>query len=398
MGLFDAIFSNNKKNNEVIASGEKWQALTPYSTIFRSFSGDLYDIGLIRSAVDARARHISKLQIVFEGSAKAKLKNAIKNRPNPYQTWSQFLYRLSTLRDMQRSAYIVPAFDEMGEVTSIYSILADDCELIEYHGRVYIRYKFANGKVAAIELDKVGIMSRFQYKDDIFGTNNDALKPDADLLSLNQQGIKAAIKNGAQYRFMAKVSNFTKSNGLKEERKRFTDDNFKTDIDNNGILLFPNTYSDIKQVNNTPFTVDKDQNEYTKTEIYNYFGVSEEIIQNKATPDVFAAFYEGVVETFAIQFSEVLTAMFYTSIEITNGNKIMATSNRLQFMSNADKLQVSAQMADRGLMTINEIREIWNLPAVEGGDVFIRRGEYYADDGSAEEINNTSEEGETNAE
>ena len=45
-------------------------------------------------------------------------------------------------------------------------------------------------------------------------------------------------------------------------------------------------------------------------------------------------------------------------------------------LSNADKLAVSAQMADRGLMTRNEIREIWNLPPVDGGDEMLVRAEY----------------------
>jgi len=48
-------------------------------------------------------------------------------------------------------------------------------------------------------------------------------------------------------------------------------------------------------------------------------------------------------------------------------------------MTNADKLNVSAQMADRGLMTRNEIREIWNLPPLPEplGSQLPIRGEYY---------------------
>ena len=50
-------------------------------------------------------------------------------------------------------------------------------------------------------------------------------------------------------------------------------------------------------------------------------------------------------------------------------------------MSNADKLNVSAQLLDRGIFTLNDVREIWNLPPVDGGDARIIRGEYYnADD------------------
>ena len=87
-----------------------------------------------------------------------------------------------------------------------------------------------------------------------------------------------------------------------------------------------------------------------------------------------------------MQFSEVMTTMLFTYRERTEGNFVMATANRLQYMSNADKLNVSAQMLDRGIMSINEIREIWQLPPVEGGDVRIVRGEYYnADEKVAEE-------------
>jgi hypothetical protein len=46
-------------------------------------------------------------------------------------------------------------------------------------------------------------------------------------------------------------------------------------------------------------------------------------------------------------------------------------------MSNKDKLEVSNGLLDRGIMSINDVREIWNLPPVEGGDVRIIRGEYY---------------------
>ena len=65
----------------------------------------------------------------------------------------------------------------------------------------------------------------------------------------------------------------------------------------------------------------------------------------------------------------------------------MATANRLQYLSNADKLNVSSQMLDRGIMTINDVREIWNMPPVDGGDVRVIRGEYYNADTKTEADN-----------
>jgi hypothetical protein len=57
-------------------------------------------------------------------------------------------------------------------------------------------------------------------------------------------------------------------------------------------------------------------------------------------------------------------------------------------MSNSDKLNVSAQLLDRGLISLNEAREIWNLPPVDGGDARIIRGEYY---NAGEKVGETSD-------
>lgn len=175
---------------------------------------------------------------------------------------------------------------------------------------------------------------------------------------------------------MAHTTNFLKPDDLKKERQRFNDETFSGE-GSGGLILFPNTYADIKQIDSKPFVVDAEQMKVIQTNVYNYFGVNEKILQNSAYGDEWSAFYEGAVEPFAIQLSEVLTRMLYTMDEIGRGTRVECSANRLQYMSNKDKLEVSAQMADRGIMTINEIRQIWNLPLLDDGDVRVARGEYY---------------------
>jgi hypothetical protein len=48
-------------------------------------------------------------------------------------------------------------------------------------------------------------------------------------------------------------------------------------------------------------------------------------------------------------------------------------------MTNAEKLSVTNGFADRGMATIDELREIWNLPPLpdDKGKVIPIRGEYY---------------------
>jgi hypothetical protein len=143
--------------------------------------------------------------------------------------------------------------------------------------------------------------------------------------------------------------------------------------------LFPNTYADIKQIDQTAYTVPEAERNEIRTNVYNYFAVNEDVLQSKAYGDAWAAFYESVVEPFAIQFSETVTAATFTESEIQRGSFVMLTANRLQYMSTTEKLNVSAQLADRGILNRDEIREIWNLPPIpEGaGQAYTIRGEYY---------------------
>lgn len=375
MGLFDKIFGKRPEPKGKYKGDFKM--LTGYTPHFTRWGGNAYESELVRAAINARATHISKLKVEIMGSAKPALQNKLKHGPNAFQTWGQFLYRLSTILDVHNTAFIVPVFDDFGEPSGVYTVLPDRCTFVQYNDVPYLRYEFSHGQHAAVELEYCGIMTKFQYRDDFLGESNRALTPTMELINMQNQGIEEGVKSAATYRFMAQLSNFSKAEDLAKERKRFTIENLSADADGGGLLLFPNTYSNIKQIDTKPFVVDAEQMKIINQSIYNYFGVNEDILTNKAYGDAWAAFYEGVVEAFAIQFSDVMTRMLFTYRERSNGNYIMATANRLQYMSNADKLAVSAQMLDRGVMSINEIREIWNLPALENGDVRVIRGEYY---------------------
>lgn len=382
MGLFDFLFKNRPK--PVGKYEGDFKLLDGYRPHFTTFGGSIYESELIRAAINARATHISKLRVEMMGTARPALQNKMKHRPNSLQTWSQFMYRLSTILDIHNTAFIVPIYDEYGDITGVFTPLPQRCELIQYDSVPYIRYEFSWGERAAIELSCCGVMTRFQYRHDLFGESNQALLPTIDLIHIVNQGIDEGVKSAATYRFMAQVSNFTKTEDLAKERKRFSEENLSRDAEGGGLLLFPNTYKDIKQVEAKPWIVDADQMKIINKAVYEYFGVNEEVLQNKTFGDEWAAFYEGAIEPFAIQFSEVMTRMLFTLREQTNGNKVMASANRLQYLSNQDKLNVSSQMLDRGIMSINDVREIWNLPPVEGGDIRIIRGEYYNADEKVE--------------
>lgn len=374
MGLFESIFGKQKITKP---SQGFWTLLDGYTPSFTSWGGELYESEIIRAAVHATANHVSKLNVKVLGSAQPALQTKLARAPNEWQTWGQFLYRLSTILDMQNTAFVVPVRDDAGVKIGIYPILPSEVTVQSTANGPAFRFVFQSGKQASEMMSECGIMTKFQYKNDVYGERNDALKSTMDLINIQNQGIQEAVKNSASFRFMAQLKNFATPKDLKEARESFNKENLQGE--GGGMLLFPNTYTDIRQLNTTPYVASSEEMDRIRTNVFDYFGVNEDVLQNKAYGDAWNAFYEGRIKPFSIQFSDVVSKMLFTDNERARGAQIMATSNRLQYMSNAEKLNVSAQMADRGIMNRDEIREIWNLdPLPDGqGKAYTIRGEYY---------------------
>ena len=375
MGLFDIFLKNRPKVQQ--DKIQSFRMLNGYEPKFTTWGGEIYESELIRAAINARAIHASKLKFDISGSAKPALQTKLAKGPNQFQTWSQFLYRVSTILDIHNTAFLVPIFDQYGEVSGMFCPLPQKTEIVQYGNKPFLRYEFGWGEKASIELENCGILTKFQYKSDFFGESNHALFPTMDLIHIQNQGIQEGVKSAATYRFYAQVNNFSKTEDLAKERKRFSEENFSKEAEGGGLLLFPNTYTNINQVKTEPYVVPADEMELIEKNVYQYFMVNEDVLMNKAYGDSWLAFYEGAVEPFAIQFSEVVTKMLFTFREQGSGNKVQLTANRMMYLANKDKLSVSSDLLDRGVISINDVREMWNLPPVEGGDVRIIRGEYY---------------------
>lgn len=351
-----------------------FKMLDGYVPIFRSFDGGLYEMELTRSCVHAFATHVSKLQPHVEGPDLRGLTRVLNGKPNPFMTSAQFLYKCATIFEVKNTLVILPILDSYDRTVGYYPAYYTKLEIFEALGEPWLRVTFENNDTVAYELRRVGIVSKYLYKSDLLGESNAALDPTMQLLAMQAQGIMEGIKNSASFRFMASAANFAKAGDLKKERQRFVEENFGPD--SGGLALFPNTYTNVKQIMSSPKVVDSEQMRLVQDRVYTYFGTNEEILHNKAAGDAWSAYYEGKIEPFALQLSQALTMMSYSDPELARGNAIMFSANRLQYMTNADKLQVSSQLFDRGILSTNMIMDIWQLPRVPDGDARYIRKEY----------------------
>ena len=375
MGLFDWLFPKDEPIK--LKNTEQFKLLTAYEPIFHDHIGSVYESALVRSAIEAKARHISKLKVELQGEAQPNLKARIKHKPNDWMTYPQFLARCSTILDCTNNLFIVPVQNEYLETIGFFPVLPERVSLVEdKKGKLWLKYKFVNNQTGIVEFDRCAYLNKHQFKSDFYGESNNALRSTMDLIAINEQGIEEAVKNSASYRFMARVSNFTSPEDLAEERMRFSRENLKAENGNGGLLLFPNTYTDIKQLENSPYTPDEKQMQLIKDNIFDYFGINEDVIQGKADSDQLDAFFNSAIEPFAIALSEALSKAIYTERERSFGNHVYVNANRLQYMSQTAKVTVARDLGDRGILTINEIRELFNYAPLPNGDVAYIRGEY----------------------
>lgn len=351
-----------------------FQMLDGYTPVFSSYDGGVYEMELTRACIHAFANHCSKLQPNVEGADLRGMRALLEHKPNPFMTSAQFLYKVATIYEAQNTCFIAPLLGRDDETIGFYPVDPQQVEILDVAGVPYIRYTFRDQNKYSIELNRVGVISKYLYHNDLRGEGNGALAPTMQLLATQNQGIAEGIKNSASFRFMATVNNFAKAEDLKRERKRFVDENLGQD--SGGLALFPNTYTNVQQINSAAQVVDSEQVKLIQDRVYKYFGTNDDILQNKCVGNSWSAYYEGKIEPFAIQLSQAMTCMTFTELEIARGNAVVWTANRLQYMTNEDKLQVSSQMFDRGILTTNQVNDIWNLPRVKDGDKRYIRKEY----------------------
>ena len=371
MGAFDFLFKRPKPAKQV---NGYFQMLDGYTPIFTSYDGGVYEMELTRACIHAFANHCSKLLPCVQGADLRGIKARLDGRPNPFMTSAQFVYKVATIYEAKNTCFIAPVLDKFDRLIGYYPVNPQQTEIIDVGGEPFLRYRFKSGQWAAIELARCGVVSKYLYNSDVIGENNAALQPTLQLLNIQNQGIAEGIKNSASFRFMDTVNNFAKDQDLAKERKNWVEKNLGTD--SGGLALFPHNYSNVQQIQSTAKIVDPEQMNLIQTRVLNYFGCNEDVLQNKTVGDTWSAYYEGKIEPFAIQLSQAMTVMTYTEQERKRGNAIVWSANRLQYMTNTDKLRVSSQMFDRGLMSLNMIMDIWNLPHVSGGDKRYIRKEY----------------------
>lgn len=383
MGILNRLFNRVEEQRSGEAVREFFKVVTAYSPSFSSFTGSVYEMDLTRSAIHRNAVHTSKANPKILGDKYKKLEAVLQNRPNDIMTTSQFLEKARSIYEAENNLFIIPLYEDRtaARIAGFYPVRGADAQIVTVGTTLMLKYKVypndnAVGVEYAIPYAEVGHLRNHFYRKEFYGESNNALAPTLNLLNTQQQAILNAVTQSATIRFLAKLANMLKPEDLKAEQQRMRDINLSQD-NNGGVFMYDAKYASVQPVYSKPYTVDSEQAKMIQNNVYSYFGVNENILQNKQSTQEWEAYYEGVIEPFLIQLGQVMTNMIFTLKEVESGSMVVWESSKFQYMTFEQKNTLASSGIDRGFLTINEVRtKLYNLPRIEGGDDFIRRLDY----------------------
>lgn len=342
--------------------------------IFTQFSGNAYESDIYRSAVDSIARNVAKLKpvhvVTIERNRKDgdnSLNRILQVRPNPYMTSYDMIYKIVTHYYLYNNAFAYLQKDENGKLTGIYPLSPVNMEyLTDLTGELYCRFFFAGDKQVTLPFRDVFTIRRFYNSNDLLGDTNTAILNTLDLAHTQNEGIANSIKSSATIKGLLKYNQILSPENLRKEKEEFIKDYLS--ISNNGGVVALDSKMDYVPLEIKGVVIDNGQISAIKQKIYDYLGISENIVNSTYNENEWSAFYESVVETLGLQIALELTEKIFTKREQAFGNSIIMEANRLQFASNETKVKMLKELVPLGLFTINQALEILNLPSVEDGE------------------------------
>lgn len=322
---------------------------------FTAFSGTAYSSAAFRSAVDAIARHAAKLQA---HSGNSGIESLLQTSPNPYMSDYDLLYKTATAYYTNNNAFIL--IERSGnQVTAFYPLTPASVEFAQTQGdMLYVKMIFFDGRQVHLPYADVIHLRRHFSTNELLGSDNAPLYPLLDTAHTLTEATGAAVKNATNLRGVLRFTSLVNPAQVKAEKEQFVRDYMS--LSNTGGIAATDQRFEFVPTNTNGYNVPTEQAAEINRQICAYLGISPKIVSGEYSEDDFAAFYESIIEPFALQLS----------LECSRkcGADVRFTAERLDFASARTRISLLRNMMPLGVLTVNEARRLLSLPDVPDGD------------------------------
>lgn len=364
LDLFKPIKADQKKMYT------QFQELGTYKSVFGLFGNDIYASDDVRTAIRALSEHTSKAN---PRCTDKRIERLLQLNPNKYMNGKDFLAKVRNILEVKNTAFVYIERDDTNKVIGFYPVPYQNFTALEYKDGLFIQFEFegnaANNLV--IPWEDLAVLRKDFLKSDISGEDNRPLFRPLEVVNTMDKGLENAVKSTANLRGIIKSTKAMLSpDDIRKQKEQFVADYLN--INNEGGIASLDATQEFKEINLKPTTASAEEQDTYRERIYRYFGVNEKIIKSSYSESEYDSFYESRIEPVLVALSLEFTRKIFTDREISFGAEVWYESNRLQFASAKTKISMVA-LVDRGLMTPNEYRALFNMAPYEGGDEFVLR-------------------------
>ena len=342
-------------------------------------SSDLYESDVVGAIAHCIGQNLGKLSpqvIRYDGSGlKYKddyLSRLLSLRWSPEITPFDGLYKMASDLVYKSNAFAVIFYnDDFTRVQSIVPITTRSFRIWEDEDARQIYFRFVwdyDGKEYTLPYQSVIHLKARYDKKRFLGTSPETqLKTTLELLDTTGESLRNTVKNSANLKGYLKYNNFSDDEDLKQKVKDFQ--TAYMNAGNDGGIAGLDSSMEFHEITQHAQQIPVTQSAFLRENVYRYYNINEKILNSSYSESEWNAFYEAVIEPIAIQLSLEFTFKLLSERERGFGNKIIFTANRLQYATLQTRVNLGSQLFDRGIITINEYREMMYFEPIEDGDV-----------------------------
>lgn len=364
------------------------EVLSDSRAVFSSFGNNIYASDFVASCIDRIATEISKIEVVSVIAKENKISRLnddisrlFRDGVNELQTAKDFLACCEWLRRKDKNCFIYPQWElvksksgqEFRRYTAFYPLAPVSAELGHFDdGSWAIKFTWRDGSYDVMPYDSVIHLrwrrgtSTLMGGGGSFGENDDSNTLKA-LQNLDEivQGLPKMIKSSLSLQGVLSVKTVLDRESIMRAGVDFED---RIKRSESGIVAI-GLDGDFTPINNAMPTIPEGVLKFLKDIIRERYGISEAILSGDFNGTQHAAFFQNCLEDFMIEFEQAFTNRLFTQRERDVGHRVKCYYSRVSYMDASEKMQLANLAKDVGLMTLNEIRELYGLsPLDEGGD------------------------------
>lgn len=362
--------------------------LNDNKAIFSAFGEDVYLSDFVNNCIDRIATEISKIEVVSvvqkPGSIRPQnddITRLFRFKPNPLQTTKDFLACCEWLRRKDCNCFIYPQYDIVTDLTgnqyrkytAFYPLNPTQIEIgTDESGRVWeIKFYWRDGTWDILPYNDIVHLRWRRGKNTIVGGGNDNGHPDTkDLLNsvkvLDQvlQGLPKSIEASLKITGVYTAKTVVDSAKIKDVRDTFEEHIFSSKA---GIIA-TDLAGEFTPMNIKAPEIKSEVMAFLKGIVRERYGISEAMLAGDYDGEQHSAFYQSCVEDFIVEFEQAMSACLFTQREQDVGHRIRCYYNKVAYLSTQNKIELATLATNTGLLTLNEISDMFGFEPFEGGD------------------------------